>query len=363
MVAYPVGVLLDLRYGSGWRLLGLCLWQGTWALWALMQREQIRGGEFMNYLHTLPVSPGAWRRVDLVVLLIADTPLLVLLLAAALVVGARHGASWQSAQSGLLLIFLLCSQLCAQHAVLDEKTDVKMVYLLVDGWVALALALPPAGSAALLLGPSVLSVYGLCRGVPRLPFHVNGWAQPVVQSLQLAAATLLRRLPINLQLPLDILYLEHQGVMLGKLLSCSVITVASLALMNVWHFDQRCLPLALIASAFIALNASGLYRFLRQSHDAARPFTAPLPLPRRWWRHGDAPAVLSFGLPFVLVLCGALWARSAAPASVIGGCLTSFVAMLPLLRLPQLYSARHAVVLSTTFAALWTAAAVAALPT
>lgn len=356
MAAVPVLVLLDPTSGGGLQLLVLILWQVFWALWALMQGEQIRGGAFAHYLQSLPVSPGTWRRIDLVILLIADTPLLIQQLSAAAILVSRPHTEGALLQGGLLLMYLLCSQLSAQQVALIGKVRVMSTFMLMNLLVVLVLALPPVYSAVALVLPVAASLYALSCGVPVLPMRWHLVARSVVQPLQPANFAARQRLPANVQTSLGIVYRQHLSALLGKVLLCTLITLASLVLMRVWRFDVRCLPLALITSALISLNVSGLYRFLYQAHESAASFIVALPLERRWWRLGDIVAVLSFGLPFALVLGAVLWFQVGVPTPTILGYLASFALMLSLLRGLVLYSARHAVVLSSVFASLWTAA-------
>ncbi len=357
VASYPVVVLLAERHGVAWRLGAIGLWQGCWALWTLMQRDQVRGGRFADFVRALPLPPRQRRFVDLVVLLISDTPLFIPFVAAGMALGLRHGASWESVRGSLLLVFLLASQVSAQHAVLDEHPRVVASFVVADVWVAFALGLRGPAAAAALAPVVVGALWALAVDVPMLPRRAGDLVQRVAAPLQRLLGRALAHLPPAARLSLGILYRQHRSSMLGKFFSCLLIAFASEGLMTVWHHDGRCLPMVLIAAGFIALSASGLYRHLQMAHDEARPLMAALPLGPRWMVPADTFAVLSFGTPFAAVLVGTLWADAHVPAGMAAGCLASFLLLVVLLRGPQLFSNRHSVVTSSVLAALWTFAA------
>ena len=56
VAAYPVLVLLETDHGIVWKLGAIGMWQGCWVLWALMQQDQLRGGQFADYLRALPIA-------------------------------------------------------------------------------------------------------------------------------------------------------------------------------------------------------------------------------------------------------------------------------------------------------------------
>ncbi|WP_325343652.1 hypothetical protein [Xylophilus sp.] len=167
----------------------------------------------------------------------------------------------------------------------------------------------------------------------------------------------MRVLPPDDRLALGILYGQHRPATLGTFFHCLLVTVAALGLMRTWDFDGRCLPMVLIAFGFLALAVSGLYWPLQLAHAAARPYMAALPLRRRWHVRSDATAVLGLAVPFAAVLSASLWRDAAVPAGLAAAAAGSFLSLAVVLRVPQLFSKRHAVVASTVVAAGWTFAA------
>ncbi|WP_413671249.1 hypothetical protein ACEN9H_16330 [Massilia cellulosiltytica] len=89
--ARPLLTLLAPGHGAIWRtgyLLALLLLA---AAWVAMQRDQVAGGPFMAFAGSLPFTPRQRHRADLAVLLLADSPLLVVT-ACALGLTAGRGA-------------------------------------------------------------------------------------------------------------------------------------------------------------------------------------------------------------------------------------------------------------------------------
>ncbi|KAF1047445.1 hypothetical protein [Xylophilus sp.] len=117
VAAYPVLAILQPGRGTAWRLGAIGLWQGCWALWALMQKDALRGGPCAAYLRSLPIPASTRRRIDFVVLLTGSTPLLVPFIAAGVELGTAGLAPLAAVRGGLLLAFLLATQWCAQHVV------------------------------------------------------------------------------------------------------------------------------------------------------------------------------------------------------------------------------------------------------
>lgn len=354
VASYPVLALLDPHHGVAWRMGALGLWQGFWALWAMMQRDQLRGGPFSDFARALPISRRAWRTVDLAVLALSDTPLLIPFVAAVVTVGLKHGMSWEGAKGHLLIAFLLVTQLCAQLAILQNRPQAVPSFVAANAWAAIALGLPAPLAAGGIGIAFFASLAALAGEVPVMPGRANDALRGLLLPLSRRAFWLLRQLPPAVRLSIGVLYRQHCSIMLGKFFSCMLVLFASLGLMSVWQYDSRCLPMAVIAAALIALGSSGLYRPLQTAHEAALSFTAALPLRRQWWIVPDTVAVLSFGLPFALALVGVLWSRASLSASSSLVYVASYLALVAVLRWPQLFSSRQAVVTSSVLAVFWT---------
>ncbi|WP_426210224.1 hypothetical protein [Massilia sp. TWP1-3-3] len=354
VAAYPVLALLAPEHGVAWRVGAIGLWQGCWALWAMMQRDQLHGGVFTDYARALPIGRRTWRAVDLVVLFLADTPLLIPFVAALIAVLFKHAMPWEVIKGTMLIAFLLVTQLCAQIAILQNRPQVVPSFLAINLWVAIALALPPLCAAlgvTIALGASLVA---LVADVPAMPRRANDALRGLLLPLGRRLSWLFQQLPPHVRLSLAILYRQHYSIMLGKFFTCMLVLFTCLGLMSVWQYDYRCLPTAVIASTLIALASSGLYRPLEMAHEAARSLSGALPLRARWSVAPDTVAILSFGLPFVLALVWTLHSRVGLPALSALVYVASFMLLSTVLRWPQLFSSRHAVVSSSLLAVLWT---------
>ncbi|MDL2355250.1 MAG: hypothetical protein QFF03_08335 [Pseudomonadota bacterium] len=339
--------LLSPGHGTAWRFGYLLLLQAVAVMWAQMQREQIAGGDFMRYVASLPFTQRYRRRVDTIVLVLADSPLLLVLVCALVVVGVGHAHG----SHFLLMLDVGLLALAAQLGALDRR---RLAWL---GVAAGDLALAGAVHTGFQTGACVLVAAGACALLAfRLPRAGARWQAMLGRAGAPLAAMLSRmaeRLHPAILISFSILYRERRSEAIGKALGAVCIAAAALALMNVFDFDARAVGLAVIAQVFIALSISGLYRGLQMAHrDAARYFAA-LPLAPAWWRASDIAIVVAFALPLLAIPGGALLVRHAAsPASLILSGASS-AALLCVLRAPQLWNERHAVVLSTMVAAVW----------
>jgi hypothetical protein len=350
--ARPLLLVLAPGHDAGWRSACIALLMAACALWAHMQRGQIGGGGFMAFTASLPFTPRQRRRVDLMVLLLADTPLLLMMLAALATTAARGGGPGHV----LLLAALVPLALAAQLAALERRPAAVLP-------VAAACLLLAAGFAtrfgpALSVSVAVLACIALWRAPwpraaaswrPRFAapawwrFSLHGVAGRHAPPLRICFAILLR---------------ERRDEALAKALGAGALIAAALGLCAVFEHDARARAVALVAQGLVALQLSGLFRGLQMAHLAGAAYTAALPLPRRWWRRFDLAALFCVGLPFLAPLSLLAWLEGATPARALAG-LVSYAGLLCALRAPQLASERHAVVLSTILAGCWMAATIA----
>lgn len=352
---HPLLALLNPGHGAIWRFGYLLALQGVAVLWALMQREQIEGGGFMAFVGSLPFSPKERRQVDLAVLLLADSPLLLMVAGSLSVSAARPHAL-----APLLLCCVALLALVAQVAALERRRG---------GWagVALGCALLAAGfgtgfAAAVdaLAGLAALLALGIAPW-PAWPAAARRRRLPLAAWTNRPLRILAGRQAPALQVSLAILLHERRGEALAKALSAAAVIAAALALMALFDYDGRALGVALLAQGAIALNMSGMFRALRMAHAASRGYTASLPLKAGWWRAFDLAAVLGFALPFLAVPALAAWHMAGlAPGHALAA-LASYLVLLAALRALQLFSERHAVVLSAILAGSWTVATIACL--
>ena len=349
-LGWPVIALLSPGLGTGWRLSCLCLYQALAAIWVLMQRRQIDGGEFMAYARSLPMPPRQARLADVLVLLAANSPLLLLPAAALVWFFARDGAL-AFALHGLFVAHLVILAAATQLACLDRR------YARL-GAIALAnvpLAAAPGASPyvqAILLAATLPGAWLAGR-------HLSGpLFQPLLDAIQRWAFHAARKAaPARLHpaafIPLNYLIRQAPAQTLGKLAAACAVTAAALGLMAVWEYDGRIGGLAVITLAIVALVISGLYRDLQMAHRAASPLVAGLPLPPNWARRFDHLVLMLAGAPFALAIGGVVafhQPQRLLPVLVLGA---AFIGLIGVLRLPQVHAERQAVVLGSVIAALW----------
>jgi hypothetical protein len=349
----PLLGLLAPGHGFAWRFGYLLVLQLVAVLWAVMQRAQIEGGGFMAFVGSLPFTPRQRRQVDLAVLVLADSPLL-LMVAGSITVTAAHR---HAAPHVVLLIDVALLALVAQLAALERRPV---------GWAGVLLA-------CLLLADGVgaglaLWVNALVGAVAWLALRRAPWpAWPLAgQSRRLPFADRPRRLlrmlaarhAAALQVSLAILLRERRGEAIAKLMSAAAVFAGAFALMRVFDYDDRARIVALLAQGLTALTLSGMYRGLHMAHLASAGYTAALPIKPAWWRAFDLATVLGFGLPLLAVPAFAACVLAGLPPVRALAGIASNLALLAALRAPQLFRERHAVVLSTLVAGCWTVATI-----
>ncbi|MBB3219228.1 hypothetical protein [Pseudoduganella umbonata] len=349
-LGWPVLALLAPEHGSLWRFCCLCLYQALAMAWVLMQRDQVTGGDFMGYARSLPVPPRQARAVDMVVLLAANSPLL-LLPAAALVWVVAHDGALPAVLHGLFVVQLVILAAAAQLACVDRRYARLGALALANIPLAAAPGASPAVQVVLLA--ATLPCAWLADRYLAGPLF-----GPLLDSVKRRASHLAARAaPARLHpaafIPLNYLVRQAPAETFGKLAVAGVTTAAALALMAVWEYDDRIGGLSVIALAIVALAISGLYRDLHTAHRAALPLVAGLPLPRHWARKFDHMILMLAGLPFAAIIGGVVVFHQPQRLVPVLLLAAAFIGLVGLLRLPQVHGERQAVVLGTVIAALW----------
>jgi hypothetical protein len=351
LLAHPLLAVLGPGHGPLWRSAYLGALACFAALWAAVQRAQIEGGAFMAFAGSLPFSRRQRRQVDLSVLLLADSPLLLLVAAALALTAARHAPAAHLVLLGDVALLALL----AQFAVLERRpmaaAPVAGACVLLgtsfDAAPGLALALLVGAAAAVLLG--------------RPPAAPRRMGRPPAQARAPALARLGGRHAPAFQIALAVLYREGRNEAVAKAVAAAGIAAAAIALAEIFDRDTRSFPTILLAQGAIALTCSGMFRGLAMAHRGSAGYVGALPLPGRWSVAADLAAVLTLGLPCLAALAAyGLFAGAAPPGRLLGAVL-SYSLLLCALRAPQLFNERHAVVLATALAGCWVATTVACL--
>ncbi|MEO7496110.1 MAG: hypothetical protein ABIT83_02860 [Massilia sp.] len=348
-LATPLMLLLAPGHGAAWRFGYLLVLQAVAVMWALMQREQIGGGAFMRYAGSLPLSARYRRGVDLTVLLLADSPLL-LVLVSAMIVGVKAHAPGATV---MLMVGLGLLALAAQLGALERRRLAWLAVAAADLLLAAAIGTPyqmPACGLAALLAAALLAAH-----LP--PVHAR-WRMAAGRLGAAFAARLsacAMRLHPAILISFSVLLRQRRAELTGKALGAACIAALALGLMRVFDYDARAVTVAVMAQTFIALSFSGLYRGLQMAHQDAARYFAALPLRPAWWRRFDIASLATLALPFLAAPGAVLLLQHAGSPARMFGAVAASVALLAVLRAPQLFNERHAVVLSSVVAALWCA--------
>ncbi|HEX5338232.1 MAG TPA: hypothetical protein VFW53_07315, partial [Gallionella sp.] len=300
------------------------------------------------------------RRVDLTVLLLANGILLVPVIGLALIAPTKLV---QTADKGFLLAaacVLVALLHLVQLAALERKRAAFIMLALADlllGW-SLSRPVDFASRAALCAALA-------CAAAILLPYRSGakpfGSRFPKVRSResQAIASALLARLSPAWRIQVKALWLHRPASSAIRMGIALMLAIAADGLMNIFMFDQRTLPTAILCMGALALVVSGIYRVLEAVHLPMRHYLASLPLHRHFWIWRDTAGVCLFGsVPLAILLVPML--NHAAIASVLA-LATAYFGLLALLRLPLAYGGRQALLLSVLMVGAWAGVAMAAI--
>ena len=361
-IASPVLEVFSPGHTIAWRILYITLMQAVAFTWVAIQRSNISGGSFMTYASALPISPSQWRRVDLIVLLFADSLLLVPVFATVAVILTSPIAVGQSAfQMGVVgTLFLL--MLVTQLGVLERRFSVLPGVLLSSLLLSLSLDRPVGMVSWLMLAGALVGTVSFllnlhpARRFPNVSLH-NAQTK-LRKRLQWFFA---QRIPPALLIQIQTLLFEHPGVTALRLSAALGIALGAAWLIRLFEFDTRALPTAIIALAAIALISSGFYRILCNVHAPVQPFLATLPISRSFWTVRDTVLVMALGAVPMGVLFYPLSDSDIFSILTLAALAIAYQSLLVLLRLPLLYGGRQSVLLGLILAGTWSGAAMAAI--
>jgi hypothetical protein len=347
----PILVLLSPEHGALWRYAILCLYQAFAVIWVQMQRDQIGGGEFMRFAQSLPLQPRQVRTVDLLVLLAANSPLLLLLPAAAMTWLIVRDDALSLLLHSVFIAQLLALAAFAQLACLD-RAYVRMAAIALAN-VPLAAASGAAPAVQVVLLAVTLPCAWIAARTLSAPSFRPLWGRMRHGALHLASRASPARLHPAALIPLNYLVRHAPAQSLGKLAVAAAISAAALWLMALWDYDDRSGGLAVITLAIVALVISGLYRPLQMAHRATLPLVAGLPLAPHWARKFDHAVLMLAAAPFAVVIGGAVMFHQPHRIGTVLLLCGAYLGLVGVLRLPQVHAERQAVVLGTVLAALW----------
>lgn len=291
--ALPLTAMFSPGHGLLWHLGYVALIQSVTLAWVMLQRKPISGNDFMRYAAALPISITVHRYVNLILLFLANSILWVPMVIAITLSSASQGRTdgvFHVIALVVLLVLILITQLAALEknwtalpGILAANLLFSISLTLADGiaaWLLLPLATLSAVSFLSLRWPDKISMISASRTTAAQMHYMRPrlhWVSPVLR-IQLKA--------------MSIAYPGSTALRISMALGVAVI--ANLFI-QIFEFDNRSLPTAIIAMAAMAMILSGTYRTLHSMHMPMRSYLAALPLGRHYWAIRDTLFVILLG--------------------------------------------------------------------
>ncbi|WP_321856321.1 hypothetical protein [Burkholderia cenocepacia] len=352
LLGAPVLAPLAPGHGFEWRFVWVHMLEAIGMLWVLIQRTAISGGPFAVFTKSLPVSDRRQRALDAAVVLIASTPLLLPVIAAAIAFAYLP----DKASNYLYVIGLMMITLGWQLAALSRNVRNGTPLVVANFILIGALQTGSAVRTTLLVASLIIAAFALVHTPAASSSHAKQFGTTWRRLAGRMSVNAGGRLPAFVKLQLGILGFHFAGTV-SRYVVMGAVAVSTCYVARLWNFDTRVVPLTLIAQAVIALIAAATYRDLRASHVRAAHFVRSLPLRAIVQVRADVLTVAVIALPFaaaaplLLVVHGVLSVHVAV-AIVLAG-----APLLALLRLPQRYAPRESVLLGAILAVVWIVAA------
>lgn len=346
----PVLAALAPSHGIEWRFAWVHLLEAVGILWVLAQRSAITGGPFVTFLASLPVSNGRRRVVDTVVVIIASTPLLLPVLAAAIALAFLP----QKAINYLFVLDLFLITLGWQLTALSRNMRNAIALIVANLFLVGGFHAEGALRPALLTVPLLIAAFTIAHAAPAAAARSG---TPGAFSRRVADAIRARvrdGLSPIARLQIGILR-ERTASTVGRCLMMGTVAASTCFLLALWGFDKRAVPLTLITQAAIALIAATTYRDLRAAHLRASHFMQSLPLSTFAKRRADWLTVAALALPFAAVAPLLLVMHGVLSSQMAAALVCSGAPLLALHYLPQRYTPRQSVLLGILLTVVWVA--------
>ena len=355
ILAFPLMAVFDSGRDLVWHLSCIALIQLAALVWVLVQRNNISGGKFIGYLGTLPIAQSLQRSADLTVLLLANGILLVPVIGLLLIAPSRLVLT---ADKGFLIAavcVLVVLVHLAQLAVLERRRAAFVALAVADLLLSWSVSRPVDTAAWLMLFAALpVATSILLPGMNGLP----RWQPPFKAPLHCKALRHPRLSPVW-RIQVKAIWAHRPASSAIRMGIALLLATVAVKLINIFEFDQRALPAALLFMGAIALIVSGLYRVLNAIHLPMEHYISSLPLPRHFWILKDTLSVMLFGsVPLIVLLAPLTKHTATAPLLTIA---IGYFGLIALLRLPLVYGGRQATLLSVMLAATWSGAAMAAI--
>ena len=349
----PVLEALAPSHSVEWRFAWVHLLEAVGVLWILAQRTAIVGGPFVSFLESLPVPNSRRRFVDTVVVLVASTPLLLPMVAAAIALAFLP----HKAINYLFVLALFAIALGWQLTALSRTPLNAIALSIANAFLAGGMQIEGVIRPVLLIASLLLAGLAIAHTAsPKPSSRWNGqsaFSRCVKNSIRISC-----RSPLSpfARLQLGIL-LDRATATLARCLVMGAVTVCACLLLTLWSFDTRAVPLTLISQAAIALIAATTYRDLKAAHSSAAHFVRSLPVAAAAKARADCLTVAALALPFAAIAPLTLVAHGVLSIGSAVALLLSGTPLLAMLYLPQRYASRQSPLLGIILAVAWVAAA------
>lgn len=354
-LANSILTFFSIEHSLFWHFAYLILLQTIGVLWAGVQRNNIAGGEFMSYASTLPVSSNQRRRADLGVLLLANGLLFVPIISAAIVLATLPLPLLEKTSRYLVMGVFTLLAIAAQLSLLDRRYARWLAILVID--FLLSASLTWAAQLAGWLLQALLLIIALVLVIkPSRPARGHPWAfqHGSIKAAQTTMSVWRATFPFA-AIQIKAMFKDQIVATFLRFGIATGFTLGAVALFNIAQFDQRALPIAIIALAGIALVASGFFRALQSVHEPVNAYIKSLPVSKQFGARKDTIFVATLSVPFLCIVFYPLLMRdliSTLAAFAVG---IAYMLLIAALRFTQLYGGRQSVLLSALLAAFWAA--------
>ena len=322
-------------------------------IWIFLQRPLIRGGDFIQYLLALPLSRLLRLRVDLSMLIIANSLMLIpAMIALAHVVSLPD--RWYQCSA---LLALFGTTLVVQSGALELRIAAMLGIGLADIFLAGSLVLPAGFLRWLLLLSGIAGAIAGCfldvAGGHRLrfPFRLD----TSVRALDLW--DFLGRTSPSLLIQAKALMVGRSVTTLRLGLAIAL-SLGEVRLIEIFKFDGRSVPVTILVMATISLVVGGFYRTLRDAHESASFYLSSLPITRHYWAIRDTIFVMFFVSMPVFVVLIPLFSHRLLPYSSVFLLVLTYALLLIFLRFPLARGGGGTTLYGFLLASVWSGVAI-----
>lgn len=350
-VGTPILSLLSGQHSLRWYGGYVLILEATGVLWATVQRSMILGGDFTKYVTTLPMPPLVRRRVDVCMLLLANSIPLIPAIAALTSIGAAPLPASQKVSQCAVVVVLSSVIFAAQLCVLTRQWVQLLGVAVANLLVMIALASQAASIVWSCQIFSLLIAVALIVKPPMSKTQDGHRTFADKATISMLVNRVVAIFPVA-YLEVKILVAARPWSTFSRLSLTGAVAIGINALIHVEKLDERAVPTVILLLPVTALLLSGFYRVLVDIHNPMASYLQALPVPPGFWSIRDTVLVILISLPFTTFVIFPLLPRGISTAITI---IVLHVVLIALLRITQLRQ-QQSVLWSTVAAAIWSVA-------